>query len=239
METLSAIPLLVQVLRCLGAFLLYIAPCVAVLLFLYLRCSVPKFIFRKVLHLVAFSCVTLMILAAESWQAAALTAVLIAVAVYPILALLEPRPWFAGLFVQKSPGEVKRSLLMLFLMFAALTAVAWGLCGKPAVGAAAILMWGNGDAAAALVGIPLGKHKVKARLTDGKKSWEGSGAMLATSFLCGLLVLWLYAELPLGRALLCAAAAGLLGTATELFSPSEWDTVTVPAVMLAVLLLLT
>ena len=49
-------------------------------------------------------------------------------------------------FVQKSPGEIKRSLLMLFFMFAAVITVAWGIFGKPHIAAASILMWGMGDA---------------------------------------------------------------------------------------------
>ena len=43
---------------------------------------------------------------------------------------------------------------MLFLMFAAVISVVWGVFGKPYIAAAAILMWGTGDAAAALIGIP-------------------------------------------------------------------------------------
>lgn len=56
------------------------------------------------------------------------TALLFAAVVYPILCALENRPWFAGLFVQKGPGEVKKSLLLLFVMDAALVAVLLVLC---------------------------------------------------------------------------------------------------------------
>ena len=127
---------------------------------------------------------------------------------------------------------------MLFFMFAALISVSWGLFDQPHLAAAAILMWGTGDAAAALVGIPYGKHKVQSRLTDGKKSWEGSMAMLAVSFLSGIIILLLVQKMPLPKAVLTTAVGALLGTATELLSPSEYDTVTVPTVILAVLLLL-
>ena len=104
--------------------------------------------------------------------------------------------------------------------------------------AAAILMWGAGDAAAALVGIPFGKHKVKCRLADGKKSWEGSIAMLLVSFAVGMLVLLLSKDMGVVKALLLAGIGALAGTLAELFSPSEYDTVTVPVVILAVLLVL-
>ena len=62
---------------------------------------------------------------------------------------------------------------MLFLMFAAVTAVAWGIFGKPFAAATAILMWGTGDVAAALVGIPFGKHKVHLKPADGKSRGKG------------------------------------------------------------------
>jgi hypothetical protein len=44
--------------------------------------------------------------------------------------------------------------------------------------------------------------------------------------------------MPVSYSLFAALTASLFGTATELFSPSEWDTVTVPTVTAAVLLLL-
>lgn len=230
-------PLIRQVLHCLSTFISYVLPFLVVLVPVRFLTKLPSFVFRKMLHFIAFSCVTLMVLTSASWQAAALTAILIAVAVYPILALLEKRPWFGRLFVQKSPGEIKRSLLMLMFMFAALIAVSWGIFGESALAAAAILMWGTGDAAAALVGIPLGKHKVRCRFADGKKSWEGSGAMLITAFLAGMPVLCLAQKTPFLTALPAVLIAALCGTATELFSSSEIDTVTVPVVILAVLLI--
>ena len=229
---------MMQILHCLGVLAAYIVPALAILIPIRFLTKLPSFIFRKLLHFVAFTCVSLMILSAKSWQAAALTSILIAVVVYPVLAAFEKAPWYKKFFVQKSSGEIKRSLLMLFFMFAALISVSWGLFGRPHLAAAAIMMWGTGDAVAALVGIPYGKHKVQSRLTDGKKSWEGSMAMLVVSFLSGIIILLLVQKMPLHKAVLTTAVGALLGTATELLSPSEYDTVTVPTVILAVLLLL-
>ena len=230
--------MLSQILHCLAVLASFIVPALMILLPIRFLTSLPSFVFRKLLHFVAFTSVSLMILTAGSWQAAALTSVLIAIALYPVLAALENASWFGKLFVQKSPGEIKRSLLLLFLMFAALISVAWGWFVSPHLAAAAILMWGTGDAAAALVGIPWGKHKVRSRFTDGKKSWEGSLAMLAVSFLSGVLILLPEQGITLPRALLMAFLGAVLGTATELFSPSEYDTVTVPVVIVIVLLIL-
>lgn len=180
----------------------------------------------------------IMIIKAGNWQAAAMASIVIAMAIYPVLRLLENKPWYADLFVQKEPGEIRKSLLMLFLMFAAVTTVTWGIFDKPYYAAAAILMWGTGDAAAALVGIPHGRHKVKLKYADGKKSWEGSLAMLIVSMISGFCVLYFGHGSPLPVSLPAAFAGALSGTAAELFSSSEWDTVTVPAVIAAVLLLI-
>lgn len=230
--------LFAQVIHCFGTLVAYLIPCLLIVVPVRFLTKVPSFVFRKLLHAIAFTCVSLMILSAESWQAAALTSMTIAGLAYPILAALENRPWFSMLFVEKRPSEVKSSLLLLFFMFAAVAAVCWGVFDQPHLAATAILMWGVGDAAAALVGIPFGKHKVKAKLADGKKSWEGSAAMLAVSFLVGFVTLSFAQELDLPRALVSVTVGAVLGTATELFSPSEYDTVTVPVVIAAVLLVL-
>ena len=179
-----------------------------------------------------------MIMVSGNWKAAALTSGLLALVIYPILAAAEKQPWFEKFFVQKSKGEIKRSMLLLFVMFTAVIVLAWGLFGKPEISAASILMWGTGDAAAALVGIPFGKHKVHCRFTDGKKSWEGSFAMLLTAFVAGLLVLKQSQSSGMPYAVLMAGIGALTGTATELFSPSEFDTLTVPAMITTVLLFL-
>ena len=229
-------PLAAGVLHCLYALISYIVPCVLVLLPVRFLTRLPSFIFRKLLHIIAVTCVTLMILEAGSPHDAALASVIVAVALYPVLALLENEPWYGTLFVEKRDGEIKRSLLMLFLMFASVIEVTWGLFGKPYIAAASILMWGCGDAAAALVGIPFGKHKVKLPLADGKKSWEGSTAMLVTSFLSGLMVFTAFGMPPVAPAVLRALCGAVAGTAAELVSPGELDTVTVPAVIAAVLL---
>ena len=233
---IAAVPLATQTLTCLGRLILYFIPCVLILIPIRFVIKVPDYVFRKLMHIVAFVCFSVMIINAENWQAAALTSLIMAAVIYPALALLENEKWYGGYFVQKSPGEIKRSMLMLFLMFAAVIAVAWGVFGKPYLAAAAILMWGMGDAFAALVGIPFGRHNIKTKF--GEKSWEGTLAMFAAAFLSGALMLYFFGGFDITRSLLIALPAAVVGAVTELYSPSEWDTVTVPAAVLIVLLLL-
>lgn len=234
--SLSKCALIVDVLRCVGGMVAFLIPCVAILTPVRFLTQIPSFVFRKLMHIVAFSTVAMAILTAGSWQAAALTFALAAVAAFLLLSFLEGEEWYGRLLVQKSGGEVKRSLSMYFGMVAALVALCGGVFGRPGIAATAIVMWGVGDAAAALIGIPFGRHKV--RWADGKKSWEGSVAMLAVSFVGGLCLLLLVQRIPLPKALLASCVGTLLGTVVELFSPGEYDTVTVPVVIAAALLLI-
>ena len=237
-DKLSQITLFTQSLRCLGMLFAFIIPCVIVLLLIKFIFKPASHVFRKLLHLVAFSGLTFVVMTAEGWIPVVITSAVFALILFPVLSILEKEEWFPRFFVQKTPGEIKKSMLMLLFMFALLVAVAWGIFGKPYLAAAAILMWGAGDGAAALFGIPFGRHKVMLKPADGKKSWEGSGAMLAVSFLCGVFMLIFAQHLGTGYALLTAFLAATAGTVTELFTPSEYDTVTVPIVIEAVLLLM-
>jgi dolichol kinase len=152
--------------------------------------------------------------------------------------LFEKEPWFDKLFVQKKPGEIKNSLLLLFIMIAADIAVAWGIFGKQYVAVVSVLMWGFGDAAAAIIGIKYGKHIVPWKISDGKKTWEGTVSMFLTSAIVGCVSLILYSGSSTGFCVLTAILSGAVGAVTELTSKDGLDTVTVPAVLVAVLLLL-
>ena len=231
---LSRSAMTVEALRCIGILAAFLTPCIAILIPIRLLTGIPSFIFRKLMHTSAFAATVLLILRAGSWQAASWTFGLAAVGAFAVLSVLENEEWYGHLLVQNTPGEVKRSLTMFFLMAAALIAFCWGARGRKEIAAAAILMWGTGDAAAALVGIPFGRHKVK--LAGGKKSWEGSAAMLAVSFAGGMCML--AQRLGPAGALLPAFAGALLGTCTELFSPGKSDTVTVPVVIAAALMMM-
>ena len=59
----------------------------------------------------------------------------------------------------------------------------------------------------------------------------------AAAFLAGAVILCLFGGLNPPRAVIAALPAAAVGAAAELLSPSEWDTVTVPLVILTVLML--
>lgn len=233
---LSQIKVIPEIVHSFAVFFKYIIPCVIVLLLVYKFAHVPRFVFRKLLHMVAFTCITIVILRSYSSLSAIIFSLIIAFVVYPVLKLLEKEPWYSSLFVEKRPGEIKNSLLMLFSMFSFLTFISWTIFKEKEIGATAILMWGVGDASAALIGIPFGKHKVKLKYLDGKKSIEGSVAFLLSSLIVGFFFLGYCRIMPLWKVILSAIIGGAVGSATELFTKSEYDTVTVPIAILLTLL---
>ena len=238
-DVIEAIPLARDTILCSLRFLALIAPCAIMLIALYFLVRIPKPIFRKLLHAIAFGSSAFLVAEAASWQAASLSMALFAVVVYPILAVAEKDvPVYDDLFVQKRPGEIKRSLMLLFLGEAVVVALGWGLGGQRMIAVAAILMWGEGDAAAALVGIYFGRHVVRWKHADGKKTWEGTGAMFATALVCGIAVMVLFGSASLGRALAFAAPAATVAAVTELASKDGNDTVWVPLATVVTLMAL-
>ena len=62
--------------------------------------------------------------------------------------------------------------------------------------------------------------------------------MFAAALLAGLGVFCFFGNYSFGAVLPAVLLSAAVGAATELFSPSEWDTVTVPVAILTVLLVL-
>ncbi|MGN1002164.1 MAG: TSUP family transporter [Oscillospiraceae bacterium] len=234
---LSGFPVILQALRCLGRYLLFLLAVIALILLLRLGFHLKGEWARKILQFPAMTSVIFMLAAAESWQAALLCAGLFCLAVYPVLCLLERLPSYASLFMERKSGEVKKSLLLLFGTHILLAAFCCGLLQRPYVAVAAILTWGAADTAAALFGKRFGKHHIRLAHADSNKTWEGSAAMALFSALTCFLTL-LASPLPPAKALLFALAEAPFSAAAELYSHSGNDTVSVPVVVAAVLALL-
>lgn len=235
-DTLSKITLFVQTLRCTGIVLLYFAVFASLLLILNVTLKIPRYIFRKMLHIAVFGSVIVLVMFGESWLAAALTSVLFALLIYPILYLLENGSWYANLFVQKKKGEVKRSLLLLFFTIAAVIVFTWGVLNMPILAVAAVLMWGIGDAAAAIIGIRFGRHKITWKIADSGKSWEGTAAMFLSAFASGFITLFCTAPLTWYWCLALVIPSAAAAAFVEMISKGGNDTIFVP---LAVTLSLT
>ena len=161
--------------------------------------SLPKDIFRKLLHVAAFTSSIFVVLNGEGWLAEVLTLLIFALIVYPLLVMAEKWDFFTKLLTEKQPGELPKSLLLLFVSQAILLAFSCGLLNKPYILITSTLAWGLSDIAAAWVGRPLGKHKIKLSIADNKKSWEGSAAMLAVAFIASVIALNIYSGYGFGN----------------------------------------
>lgn len=190
----------------------------------------PREYVRKLMHTICFLSIFILTEAFDTWYLAAAASLLFVLLVYPILALCERHPNYAALFNQRGKGEVKMSLMLVFLMMAAMITIFWGLLGEQWVYIiiVAVLAWGFGDAAAALVGIKFGRHQVRSRLVEGPKTWEGTLAMYIVSACAIFISLLCYSELSWYICLMLALLVGAVSALSELVSRKGTDTVNVP-----------
>lgn len=212
-------------------FLVYMFSLAGVVFLINKIFALPKELFRKLLHFIAFSSVIVMIYAAKNWISASLVPVFIIMLMYPGLSLAEKDKRFTELVVERRKGELKSSLLQLFGTIALIITISWGFLGHKELAVAAILMWGFGDAAAALIGKRFGKHKVlRFKHVDHKKSWEGTAAMSIVAFAFGIASLMIIGNIPIGYCVIAVIIAAPLAAITELVTKNGYDTVTVPIV---------
>ena len=228
-EALASFALLWKVLDCFEWYLVYLAGWLAVLLTARHFLPIPKELWRKLLHLVAYTSSLFMMFVSRDWLTSAVCCLVFAAVVYPILRYAERWKGYSALFNQRHPGEVKTSLLLLFCTHAALIAVCWGWLGKAYITVTAILMWGVGDTAAALIGKHFGRHHVHLPLADSRKTWEGSAAMMVTAFAAGFISMLVTSPLEWYICPAFAAVAAPVAAYVELISQGGNDTVTVPA----------
>jgi len=218
------------------AVLLYFVIAASTALGTRMLIRIPDELFRKILHCILLGSLPVFLFSFEIWWMAALEAVGFATIVYPLLVFLDRFPFFEKLTTERKHGELPHSLLLVFNMFAVVMAICWGWLGDRYLAMASIFAWGFGDAAAALIGKQFGKHKIRWKYTDGKKSWEGSLAMLLTSFVTVTAILFLRGGLPVAAVLVISLAVALVSALAELYSKNGNDTVICPLCAMAVLL---
>lgn len=198
--------------------------------------KIPDELFRKTLHSVLLVSYIPFVFAFDTWWISAGFAVALEILIYPILAWFERFQHYSDITTERKKGEFKQSLLLAFTMLAVCICVCWGWRKDRYLVLACMYAWGVGDAFAALVGKKFGRHKIKMRLTDGKKSVEGTAAMFTTSALAILTVLLLRGGLqPVGYAAIPIAGAAAAAF-VELITKGGYDTVTCPTAAMAVIL---
>ncbi len=190
---------------------------------------VPDEVFRKLLHGILLGSLLVWTWVFPQWWMACVTAVGFAVVVWPILLVLEHLPRYSQTVTERKKGELKRSLLVVFGMYAAVAALCWGWLGDRYLLLGSVYAWGIGDGAAALVGKWFGRRRI-----HGKKTLEGTLTMFAVSAVSVAVVLLVRGGL--GAAVIPAALlTALVSALTELYTPGGWDTITCPMAAMATL----
>jgi dolichol kinase len=143
----------------------------------------PKELIRKIQHIGYSFSIFLLVRLFDTWYAAVGAAFVLLLLGYPVLWALEKTSLYKRLSVDRAAqgGELRKQLLFVQLSFALLIFIFWGLLGRKwhFLIPVAVMAWGFGDAAAALVGKFWGKRHVLHRWIEGAKTWEGTGAMIA------------------------------------------------------------
>ena len=217
-------------------FVLYLAPAAVILFAARTFLKIPDELFRKILHFVLLGAYFPFLFAFPSWwMAVGFVGTLIAI-LYPVLALAGKIPAFSAFVNERKKGEFKSSMVLALLTIVMSITVCWGIFGDKLLTLACVYAWGVGDAFAALIGKQFGKHKIKLPYADPRKSWEGSAAMFLSAVISVLTVLLVRGGIGFGGCLLIALLAATATTYVELCTKDGLDTVTCPAVAMAVII---
>lgn len=213
-----------------GLYFGFIAAIGLPMVLLKARFNLPFEITRKLYHLAITLSIFPLVTVFSTWYAAVLAILLFALIVYPILKRVERASFYERIAVERQGGEFKSSLLIVQLSMALLLLVFWGLLGSAwkYIAVVAVMGWGFGDAAAALVGKAVGRRRIEHPRIQGKKTYEGTLAMLVTAGLAVFLTLLFYAGQPWQVSLTVALLAAPVCATVELFTIRGLDTLTVP-----------
>lgn len=211
-------------------FLGYYVAMVVVLVTLRRFVSVPGELFRKLFHISVAGSVFVLLHAFSTWYAAVGSALVLAALIYPLISWAARIPGVLAFLEERHPGEVRGSLLLTFFTLALLISLGWGWLGPHSkfLVAAAVMAWGFGDAAAALIGKRWGQRKLVLPGVDPAKTAEGALAMFAFAAAAVFVTLLGYTDWPWYVALLAAAVTAPVSMGAELLSHRGVDTLTVP-----------
>lgn len=221
-------------------YIMYFVILAASLIVMWVYIRIPKYIFRKLLHGVAFFSILPLVLGTDQCWMAMLSVFIFLIVVCIALRLAESLSFYQSLFVEKAKHEVITSFILLFTLIFVLLGVFWGWMGDGSryLAVAAIMAWGPGDAMAAIIGKNYGRHKLSGKMIEGVKSVEGTIAMGVTSLICTWITLVSMSSMDAGYALVVSLAVAPAAALCELFTKKGLDTITVPIISALILGLL-
>ena len=220
----------------LGVLAIYFIVCASTAFICRRFLRIPDEVFRKILHGILLGSLLVWTVQFDRWYLAALSALSFAAAVYPLLKAAERGKGYSHFVTERSSGELKQSLIVVFVMYAIIVTVCWGWLNEKLLALCSIYAWGFGDAAAALIGKRYGRHKLEGKHIEGRKSAEGTLAMFTVSFACVLIILILRGGMAWHEYLITAFVTALVSSAVELYTMRGMDTITCPLAAMAVLL---
>jgi len=228
---------LLAFLKVFGIYIGFIVVLAAILIVIRFTTRVSDHIFRKLLHVVAFTSIIPLAYSTNIWWIAVSVEILFLILVITALWFFEKFSFYKSLFVEKSEHEVIISFISLFSLMALMLAVFWGILGAEHkyIAIAAIMAWGPGDAVAAIAGKRFGKHKLQGKMIEGIKSVEGSIGMAITSFVFVFPILLIMSHHSWYISLVFSLIIAPIASLTELFTKKGWDTISVPIVSALIL----
>ena len=215
---------------------LYIAVAVGIMFVARKLINIPDELFRKILHFILLGAYIPLCFAFDAWWMSTIYALSLIVVLFPALFLAQKIPMFSSFVNERKKGEFVSSMVYAVGMMAFSIAVCWGAFGDKYLVLASIYAWGVGDALAALVGKRFGKHKIKWKIADGKKSVEGSFAMFVCALASVLTVLLVRGDVAIPMCLCISVVAALVCTLTELCAKNGLDTVICPTSAMVVII---
>ena len=211
--------------------IIYFISCATIALVCRKMIKIPNELFRKILHFILLTSLFVFIFAFKTWWSSALTCILIIVLAYPILLFFERFKTYSDTVTERKKGELRSSLILVFLMFAVIITICWNLLDNKLLALPVIYAWGYGDALAALIGTKFGKRKIYK-----KKSLEGTLAMFITSVIVVSILLSIVNIIPWYGVIVTTIFVSIGVTAVELFTPNGLDTVTCPFTSLIIMI---
>ena len=192
--------------------------------------NLPFEVIRKMYHMVITLSIFPLVMLFENWYMAVLAAFMLVLIAYPLLILVENSSFYQRIAVERQCGEFKSSLIIVQLSITLMIFVFWGLLGSQwkYVAVVAVMAWGFGDAAAALIGKNFGRRRILHHRIQGTKTVEGTEAMFFVAGLAIFFTFLIYAGQPWLVSLAVALLVAPVCAVVELFSNRGMDTLTVP-----------
>ena len=219
-----------------GITMLYIIVAVGIMLLARKYLTIPDELFRKILHFILLGAYIPLVFAFETWWMAAIFAISLIIILFPALSVAGKIPMFSFFMNERKKGEFKSSMVLAVGMMAFSVCICWGLFGEKYLVLATVYAWGVGDGFAALIGKRFGKHKIKWKPADGKKSIEGSLTMFLCSLISVFTVLLFRGGIGIAMCFATAILAAVMCTIAELCAKNGLDTVICPVSAMLVII---